>query len=289
MTSLPTLVFREKKNPQPVHTWTYSQTSCIWQSTSLTGVCPKWRPWRMIRHLRRSETAFNSAAFWWKGTKTSHRGLSQVTLVGGWPAEHHWRLESPQLKLLCACWHCHDGAVDHGLPFGDAVYTMPGRFFTNSGWYASQPWPSFCPQAVWWQHGQILQINMFGSTSVSFESHWSVLIWEDPNCQQLLRLGVVLVYPGFVSCYYVPNARRPSYVKFSWHAGAPFHLTPLLLFTQQVQRFLTPRLSWRMWVRLPDEIFTISCISAYIIFWSFLIKDSTPGMSSGVPVVAIRT
>ena len=22
----------------------------------------------------------------------------------------------------------HDGAVDHGYPYGDAVYTMPGRF-----------------------------------------------------------------------------------------------------------------------------------------------------------------
>ena len=48
----------------------------------------------------------------------------------------------------------------------------------------------------------------------------------------LLRLGVVLVYPGFVSCYDVPNARRPSSVKFSLHVGALVHTTPLLLFTQ---------------------------------------------------------
>ena len=52
-------------------------------------------------------------------------GLSQVNMVGGWPAEHHWRLESPELRPLCARLHCHDGAVDHGHPFGNAVYTMP--------------------------------------------------------------------------------------------------------------------------------------------------------------------
>ena len=64
-------------------------------------------------------------------------------MVGGLPAEHHWWLESPGLQLLCARWHCHDGAVDHGHchdgavdhghPFGDAVYTMPGRFLANRG------------------------------------------------------------------------------------------------------------------------------------------------------------
>ena len=37
-------------------------------------VCPKWRPQRMLGHLRRSETAFPSAVIWRKGTKTSHRG-----------------------------------------------------------------------------------------------------------------------------------------------------------------------------------------------------------------------
>ena len=34
-----------------------------------------------------------------------------------------------------------------------------------------------------------------------------------------------------LSCYDVPNMRRPS-IKFSQHAGAPIHPTPLLLFTQ---------------------------------------------------------
>ena len=81
----------------------------------------------MLGHLRRSETAFPSAAFWRKGTKTSHRGLSQVNMGGGWPVEHYWRLECPELQLLCARWHCHDGAVDHGHPFGDAMYIKPGR------------------------------------------------------------------------------------------------------------------------------------------------------------------
>ena len=57
--------------------------------------------------------------------------------------------------------------------------------------------------------------HLFGKASVSFEFHWWVLIWEVPHLRLLPRLGVVLVYPGFVSCYDVPNARRLSSVKFS--------------------------------------------------------------------------
>ena len=113
--TLSTPVFR-RNPPQPVHTWPSSQTSCLWHPTTLTGVCQKWRPWWMLGHLQRSETAFPSAAFWRKGTKTSQRGLSQMNRVGGRPAEHHWWLESPELQLLCPRWHCHDGVVDHGHP-----------------------------------------------------------------------------------------------------------------------------------------------------------------------------
>ena len=81
------------------------------------------------------------------------------------------------------------------------------------------------------------------------------------------------IYPGFVSSYDVPNAKRPSSVKFSLHVA---------------QRFLTPRQSRRMRMRLPDEIFMISCISAYGIFGSSLIRDSTLETFSGVTVVVIR-
>ena len=59
--------------------------------------------------------------------------------------------------------------------------------------------------------------------------------------------------------------------------------------TQEAQRFLTPRKSWRMRVRLPDKTFMTSCISAYVIFGSFLIRDSSLEMFSGVLVVAIQT
>ena len=45
----------------------------------------------------------------------SHRGLSQMSMVGGWPAEHHWRQESPELQLLFA--PRHRGEVEHGYPF----------------------------------------------------------------------------------------------------------------------------------------------------------------------------
>ena len=57
---------------------------------------------------------------------------------------------------------------------------------------------------------------------------------------------------------------------------------------QRAQRFLTPRQSWSMRVRLPDEIFMNSCISAYAILGSFLIRESTLETFSGVTVVAIR-
>ena len=43
-----------------------------------------------------------------------------------------------------------------------------------------------------------------------------------------------------------------------------------------------------MRVRLPDEIFMISYISAYVISGSFLIRDSALETFSGVTVVAIR-
>ena len=57
--------------------------------------------------------------------------------------------------------------------------------------------------------------HLFGSIFVSVEFHRWVLIWEDSHRRLLLRLGVVLVYPGCVSCYDAPDARRPSSVKFS--------------------------------------------------------------------------
>ena len=46
--------------------------------------------------------------------------------------------------------------------------------------------------------------------------------------------------------------------------------------TQRVQHFLTPRLPWRMRVRLPDEIFMISCISAHAIFGVLLNQELYP-------------
>ena len=208
-----------RRNPlQPVPIWPSSQTSCLWHPTTLTRVCPKWRPWRMLRHLRPSETAFPSAAFWRKGTKTSHRGLSQVNMVGGWPAEHHWWLQCLVFQLLCARWHCHDGTVDHGHQLGDAVYTMPGRqwftyqsaltvFLSLSGMLAT--WPNFAKK-----HSIIcLEAILF---LLNFTAGFSSgKAWEYPQRQLLLPLGVVLVHPGFVSCYDVLNARRPSSVTFS--------------------------------------------------------------------------
>ena len=58
--------------------------------------------------------------------------------------------------------------------------------------------------------------------------------------------------------------------------------------TRRTQRFLTPRQSRRMRVRLHGEIFVISCILACVIFGSLLIRDSTLETFSVVTGAAIR-
>ena len=79
--------------------------------------------------------------------------------------------------------------------------------------------------------------QLFGSTSVSFEFHRWVLIWEDPHRQLLLRLGVVLVYTQVSSPVMMSQAREdlppsnflrcgytsPSYPASALHSdnGAP--------------------------------------------------------------------
>ena len=135
--------------------------------------------------------------------------------------------------------------------------------------------------------------HLFGSTSVSFEFHGWVLIWEDPHRRLLLRLGVVLVYP-ILSPLMMSQTRGnhpPSNFLSMWvhQSTLPrFCSSFSLRGTQRAHRFLTPRQSWKMRVRLPDEIFMISCISAYVSFGSFLIRTSTLETFTGVTVVAIR-
>ena len=68
----------------------------------------------------------------------------------------------------------------------------------------------------------------------------------------------------------------------------PRFCSSLRLLGNQSARFLTTRQSWRMQMRLPNKILMISCISAYVIFGSFLIRDSTLETFSEVTVVAIR-
>ena len=47
--------------------------------------------------------------------------VDQMNTIGG-------KKVDLELQLLCTRWRCHDGAVDHGHSFGDAVYTVAGRF-----------------------------------------------------------------------------------------------------------------------------------------------------------------
>ena len=58
---------------------------------------------------------------------------------------------------------------------------------------------------------------------------------------------------------------------------------PLLLFTQVMEHRTGTTFPYaKAVVRLPHEIFMISCISAYVIFGSFLIRDCTLETFSGV-------
>ena len=151
-------------------------------------------------------------------------GKSQVNMVGGWPAEHRWWPDSPELQLLCARWHCHDGAVDHGHAFEDTVYTMPGRLNKFRQMEVDIP-VSHNSLSVLKGYGVSMaefcketRYHLFGSASVSFEFHRWILIWEDPHHRLLLRLGVVLVYPGFFSFFFcVPQLYlwgSPLWVRF---------------------------------------------------------------------------
>ena len=84
---------------------------------------------------------------------------------------------------------------------------------------------------------------------------------------------------------------HPSNFLSMWvHQSTPPHFFSSLRLwgTQQAQLFLTPRQLWRMQMRLSDEIFMASGISAYVIFGSFSIRDSTLETFSGVTVVAMR-
>ena len=108
--------------------------------------------------------------------------------------------------------------------------------------------------------------HLFGSTSISFnftggfsseKTHTAGCC--SPRC-----------HIGFISCYNVPNAKRPSSIILSLHVGAPVFPTLFLLFTQVMGHpralFLMPRQPWRMQVRPPDKIFTKSCMLVFHVF-----------------------
>ena len=128
--------------------------------------------------------------------------------------------------------------------------------------------------------------HILGSTSVSFEVYRWVLILEDQHRRLLLRLGIVLVYPGFVSCHdaQTPGDLPPSNILSMW--GAPVHSTALLLLTQFIGHptGTTFQGSREECERLPDEILMIFCISASHMGHS--IRDSIPVTFSEVTVVA---
>ena len=135
---------------------------------------------------------------------------------------------------MCARWHCHGGAVGHRHPLEDAVYIMPGRLKET---VVDIP-VSRNRLSVLKRHGGYVaeccketRYHLFGSTSVSFQFHRWVLIWEDPHpstaassrgCIGIPRFRLLLRYPR----------RENTFLKIFLHVGAPVHPTSLLLFTQ---------------------------------------------------------
>ena len=81
----------------------------------------------------------------------------------------------------------------------------------------------------------------------------------------------------------------PNFLSMRLHQSTlPRFCSSLRLWgTNRPQRFFTPRQSRKMRVRLPDEIFTIYCFSAYAFFGS-LFRDSTLETFSTATVVATR-
>ena len=78
-----------------------------------------------------------------------------------------------------------------------------------------------------------------------------------PAPPTLLCFSVVLVYPGFVSCYDDPKwgvLPLSNFLSMWVHQSTlPRICSSLSLWgTQRAQCFLTPRQSWRIRVRLPD-------------------------------------
>ena len=156
--------------------------------------------------------------------------------------------------MLCALWHCHDGAVDHLHPFRDPFtpcledfrQTVDDMSVSRNRLSVLKRYggkvAEFCKET---------RYRLFESSSVSFGFHRWVLIWEDPHRRLVLRLGDVLVNPCFAFCYDVPKARKPPPSNFlsMWvHQSAlPRFCSSLRLWgTHRAQRVLTPRQSRRM-------------------------------------------
>ena len=154
----------------------------------------------------------------------------------------------------------------------------------------TQP-PSFCPHAVWWQHGfakhaiiclEAFLLNFTGGSS-SGKTHTADCCFVSGSYW----------YTQVASPVTMSRTRGdlpPSNFLSMWvHQSTLSRFrSSLRLWGTQRARFLTPRQSRKMRVRLPDEIFMISCISVYTIFGSFLIRDSTLKTFSRVMVIAIR-
>ena len=145
-------------------------------------------------------------------------------------------------------------------------------FLSSSGTVAT--WPNFAKKhAIICLEALLFLLNFTGGFSSGKPTPSTV--------------GVVLVYPCFVFCYDIPNARRPSSIKFSWHVGAPVHPTPLLLFIQVMGHPTGTAFPYAKTVVKNASETSTSCISAHVIVGSFLIRDSTLETFSGVTVVAI--
>ena len=158
-------------------------------------------------------------------------------------------------------------------------------FLSSSGMVTT--WPNVAKKrAIICLEILLFPLNFAGRFSSGKPTSLTVALSRDrigiPRFRLLLRYPKreeTFLRPMFLAC----GCTNPPYPASALHSALS------LWGTQRVQRFLTPRQSRRMRVRLPDEIFMISCFSEYVIFGFFLIRDSTLEMFSGVTVIANST
>ena len=136
-----------------------------------------------------------------EGNKNIHRGLCQVNVVIGWPAEHHWRLESPRTLVRGRrLHHAWNTLGEQWLTYQSAITV----FLSSSGMVGT--WPNFAKKdGIICLEALLFLLNFTGGFS-SGKTHTADCCFVS---------GSYWYTQGSVFSYDVLSARRPSSVTFS--------------------------------------------------------------------------